>query len=225
MEARRAETAQAMRAMGPTPSRDRTPAAQPSARGSARRRSGRESADRQRILRAMETPSAAVERSGADAPGASAREKIAPSAGRAGAPGASVEGETQASGQSLRVPEVRGSAQPRSSSAASNQPTPFRTPRRAAVGSPRSPKTGSPGHSVMRTLSARSQIYHLPKGETTTSHLSELSVREDVPVAARELAKHLAQFKHGNAAINAAIEELVRRRSRLKCTGNVLLTA
>ena len=219
MEARRAETAQAMRAMGPTPSRDRTPAAQPSARGSARRRSGRESADRQRILRAMETPSAAVGRSGADASGASAREELAPSAaGRAGAPGASVEGETPASGQSLRVPEVRSSAQPRSSSAASNQPTPFRTPRRAVAGSPRSPKTGSPGHSVMRTLSARSQIYHLPKGETTTSHLSELSVREDVPVAARELAKHLAQFKHGNAAINAAIEELVRRHSRLMCT-------
>ena len=213
-----------MRAMGPTPSRDRTPAAQSSARSSVRRRSGRESADR--ILRAMETPSSAAGRSGADAPGASAREKPTPSmAGRADTR-ASVEGETQASGQSLHVPEVRGSARPRSSSAASNQPTAFRTPRRAAAGSPRSPKTGSPGHSVMRTLSARSQIYHLPEGETTTSHLSELSVREDVPAAARELAKHLAQFKHGNAAISAAIEELVRRRrSRLMCTGNVLLTA
>ena len=63
----------------------------------------------------------------------------------------------------------------------------------------------------MRTMSARSQIYHIPPAKGfNTKELSQLSVRQDLPMEARNLAIELAKFKHGTATMAAAIAELVR---------------
>ena len=70
---------------------------------------------------------------------------------------------------------------------------------------------GGGGRSIMRTLSARSQIYYLPQPKgLDTKQLAELSVRQDIPEEARALAKSLAVVKQSNATIAAAIAELVR---------------
>ena len=98
----------------------------------------------------------------------------------------------------LRVPEVLG-----------NTPGARKDP-----GSPKS-SGGSPrrsrSRSIMRTMSARSQIYHIPPAKGfNTKELSKLSVRQDLPMEARNLAIELAKFKHGTATMAAAIAELVR---------------
>ena len=60
-------------------------------------------------------------------------------------------------------------------------------------------------------MSARSQIYHIPPAKGfNTKELSQLSVRQDLPMEARNLAIELAKFKHGTATMAAAIAELVR---------------
>ena len=85
-----------------------------------------------------------------------------------------------------------------------------------------SPAGGGGGRSIMRTLSARSQIYYLPQPKgLDTKQLAELSVRMDIPEEARALAKSLAVVKQSNATIAAAIAELVRAQppARLWSTG------